>query len=334
MVHDPHRDASAKYEAVLSLPALCADELKAVEFFEQVRWGDEPACPKCGDTNVYKMTNRDGTKRNEFFRWRCRGCKKQYTVKVGTVMEQSAIPHCTWLYAWWLFSTSKKGISALQLRRMTGITYKSAWFLLHRIRAALELDDSARGLLGGPGKEVEIDETYVGGKPRPGDGRVHKRGRGTTKTAVLGMVERGGEARYEILSGGRAVDFASHILNNVDSASRLITDQLRTYIPVGRNFKGGHGRVKHPDRKKRGWYVHPDDPTCHTNTVEGLFSLLKRAIIGTFHFVSRQHLKHYLVEFAFKYNTRSMSDADRLRAAFRRSDGKRMELATLRGLNG
>ena len=319
----------------MRLPALCADEQKAVEFFEEIRWGDTPSCAHCGDENVYQMRDRKTGGRNKHFRWRCRACKKQYTVKVGTIMEQSAIPHRIWLAAWWLFSSSKKGVSALQVHRMTGLAYKSAWFLMHRIRSALE---AGVDLLGGPGKEVEIDETYVGGKPRPGDGKVHKRGRGTDKIPVMGMVERGGEARYEVLTGTRAVDFARHIFDNVDPSSRLITDQLRQYLRAGKRFEGGHGRVKHPGNKKRsersgkkaGWYVHPGDPSIHTNTIEGFFSLLKRAIVGTFHVVSKQHLARYLVEFAFKYNTRTMNDGERLAAAFRRGIGRRLEFKTLR----
>src|SRR3989440_3162357 len=152
--------AAAKSEIVAALPAACSDELTAVEFIERQRWGDEPACPRCGDTDVYQMRGRNG-ERNARFLWDCRGCRRQFTVRIGTVFEDSRIPLRHWCYAFWAACASKKGVSALQIKRQTGLSYKSALFLMHRIRYAMTPTRSPR--LDGT---VEVDETYVGGKPR------------------------------------------------------------------------------------------------------------------------------------------------------------------------
>src|SRR3989440_1376102 len=157
--------AAAKSEIVAALPAACSDELTAVEFIERQRWGDEPACPRCGDTDVYQMRGRDG-QRNKRFLWLCRGCGDQFTVRIGTVFEDSRIPLRHWCYAFWAACASKKGVSAMQIKRMTGLSYKSALFLMHRIRFAMAENYGEQALLDGT---VEVDETYVGGRVhRPG----------------------------------------------------------------------------------------------------------------------------------------------------------------------
>src|SRR6266566_2615310 len=152
--------ARDKSSIVSALPRSCSDELAAVEFLERQRWGDEPACPRCGDTDVYQMRGRDG-KRNKRFLWLCRGCGEQFTVRIGTVFEDSRIPLRHWCYGFWAACASKKGVSALQIKRVTGLSYKSALFLMHRIRWAMT--ETPMDPLGGI---VEVDETYVGGKPR------------------------------------------------------------------------------------------------------------------------------------------------------------------------
>lgn len=167
--------AENKSEIVQAIPRACSDETAAVEFMEAQRWGDDAGCPCCGDTDVYMMRDRDGN-RNARYLWRCRGCKKQYTVRVGTVMEDSPIPLRHWCFAFWAACSSKKGVSAMQIQRQTGLSYKSALFLMHRIRLAMM--DTDREPLQGP---VEVDETYVGGKPRKGAGKKHKKGRGTSR---------------------------------------------------------------------------------------------------------------------------------------------------------
>src|SRR5262245_13562444 len=185
-----------KSEIVEALPRACADEPAAVEFIEAQRWGDKPTCPHCESTDVYKMTDRDGT-RSKRFLWRCRGCGEQYTVRIGTVYEDSRLPLKHWCFAFWRASTSKKGVNAMEIQRQCQISYKSALFLLHRIRFAMAPDaNEPQGKLSGT---VEADECYVGGKPRPGTG-PHKRGRGTKKTPVFALVERGGSIRRKVVA--------------------------------------------------------------------------------------------------------------------------------------
>src|SRR5688500_1683369 len=166
----PRKVASAKSELEKRLPLACADERAAVEFMEEQRWGDSPACPKCGVVGeCYKMTDATTGGRNARFLWRCRACGKQYTVRVGTIMEDSPIPLMHWCFAFWKACSSKKGVSALQIQRQTGLSYKSALFMMHRIRAAMAPANAMEPKLGIDGGTVEFDETYVGGKPR----RIH-----------------------------------------------------------------------------------------------------------------------------------------------------------------
>ena len=171
---------------IQELPAACSDEPKAVAFMEKHRWGDYPACPKCGGMNVYKMQSRHGG-REKHYRWRCRDCSSLYSVRTGTVFEDSRIPLRHWCFAFWRASTSKKGVSALEIHRQTGLSYKSCLFLLHRIRFAMAPTDG-NPLTG----TVEVDETYVGGKPRY---PRNKRKAYTSKAPVIAMVERGGQVR-------------------------------------------------------------------------------------------------------------------------------------------
>ena len=182
---------STKNDAVITeLPAACADERAAVEFMEKQRWGGFPACPHCGDTNVYQMKDLKTGERQANFRWRCHGCKQQFSVRVGTVFEDSRIPLRHWCYAFWRASTSKKGVSALEIKRQTGLSYKSALFMLHRIRFAMQDVHTPMNKLSG---DIEVDEVYIGGKPRFkwfGEPAPRK-----GKPAVVALLERGGCVR-------------------------------------------------------------------------------------------------------------------------------------------
>lgn len=309
------RVASDKSEIVAEIPMACADETAAVEFLERQRWGDMPCCPHCGDTDVYQMRDAKTGERSHRFLWRCRGCKKQFTVRIGTVFEDSRIPLRHWCYAFWAACSSKKGVSALQIKRQTGVTYKSALFLMHRIRWAMAEDHSLPPKLSGT---VEVDETYVGGKPRLGNGHQTRAER---HTPVLAMVERGGEVRTKRLEWVTTHNIREAVKECIDpSKSRLMTDQAIPYITIGREFKGGHGRVYHSG----GEYVNPDNPEIHTNTVESFFALLKRGVMGTFHQISKKHLHRYLAEFEFRYNTRKIDDGERTARAIRAAQGKRL----------
>ena len=294
---------------VATLPAACASEASAVAFFEDMRWDGEPWCPRCLSTQVYAMTGRDG-KRQIDHRWRCRGCKRQFTVRIGTVLEESRIPLRHWAYAFWRAATSKKGVSALEIKRHTGLTYKSALFLMHRIRWAMA-PESARPLDG----TVEVDETYVGGKPRYRGTREH-RGE-NRKIPVVALVERGGEVRARVVPNVTARTVAGVIREHVDRSARLMTDESRIYWGVGPEYRGGHQTVNHGRHE----YVRGD---VTTNTVEGFFSLLKRGIYGTYHSVSEKHLHRYVSEFEFRHNWRKESDGTRTSIAIRSAEGKRL----------
>jgi transposase-like protein len=314
MATKKQRVAQDKSSIVDQLPEACSDERKAVEFMEAQRWQGEPYCPRCGVFGPVQMRDRATGGRNKRFLWRCGSCKSQFTVRVGTVLEDSRIPLKHWAYAFWAACSSKKGVSALQIKRQTGLSYKSALFLMHRIRFAMaDAPGTSRPLTG----TVEADETYVGGKPR----NPNKKNRGTysdRKACVLGMVERGGELRPVHVERNEGVDVRSALVNHVARDARLMTDESYLYRNVGKLYLGGHEAVKHSIRE----YVRGD---AHTNTIEGFFSILKRGIIGTFHSVSKKHLHRYLAEFQYRYNTRAMEDGERTAEAIRRSVFKRLK---------
>ena len=297
------------------------DEALAVEFLEERRWGSDPGCPRCGDMDVYRMRAKDGT-RNRNYRWRCRGCKRMFTVRTGTVMEESRLHVRIWVYAFWKACASKKGISALQLSREMDITHKSALFVLHRIRHAMSTEGERAPRLRGT---VEADETLIGGKPRYR--RAGKRGRRPAheekKTPVFGVVQRGGDVRLRAMQRVTAKTLGKALAEHADTSSRLMTDESSAYTAVGRQFKGGHETTNHSHYE----YVRKGDPSIHSNTIESAFSLLKRGVYGTFHSVSRKHLPKYLGEFEFRYNARKVDDAERVARAIRRADGKRLTYA-------
>jgi transposase-like protein len=245
--------------------------------------------------------------------YKCNDCGEQFTATVGTILEQSHLPIRTWLMAFALLCSSKKGLSALQLQRQLGIgSYRSAWHMAHRIRHAMSQEPLA-GLLSGT---VEVDETYVGGKPRKGTGK-HKRGRGTTKVPVVALVERGGRVRARSVERVNATTLKDAIRSNVDRSAAIMTDELKSYAGIGKEFDGGHQTVTH----SKGEYRRAE---AGTNEVEAYFALLKRGVYGSFHHISKQHLNRYCDEFSFRWNHRKSSDADRIMEAIRCSEGKRL----------
>ncbi|MBB6428466.1 IS1595 family transposase [Algisphaera agarilytica] len=311
-----------KSELVAKLPMACADERSAIEFFEKQRWGDTPCCPECGDTDVYQMKDRDGN-RQKNCRWRCRGCGKQYTWRTGTVMEDSRIPAHNWAYGFWRAATSKKGVSALEIKRHTGLSYKSALFLMHRIRFAMAPTDGGPKLTG----TVEADETFVGGKPRkrtpqkpfgkPGQEPSNAQTMKDRKTPVFGVVSREtGEVRARVLPDVKAHNLKAACDELIDKSAKLMTDEAMAYRTIGKAY-AGHETVTHG----RGEYVRGD---VTTNTIEGFWSLLKRGVYGTFHNVSRAHLQRYVDELEFRYNHRKLEDGQRTLAAIAGGEGKRL----------
>jgi transposase-like protein len=317
--------AADKSDIVREIPMACADETAAVELFEQIRFGDDPFCPRegCGSLNVYQMKDREGN-RNERYLWRCRDCGRQFTVRIGTVMEDSPIPLRHWAYAFWAACSSKKGVSALQIKRQTGLTYKSALFLMHRIRWAMA-DSNTEPLSG----TVEVDETYVGGKPRKrAKGQKQRRPGRTTdfadrKTQVVALVSRDGPMRAQVRTDVRAGNLKSVVFDNVDPSAHLMTDEYVGYKGLGDSY-ASHETVTHSQHE----YARGD---VTTNTVEAFFAILKRGVYGTFHNVSRKHLHRYVSEFEFRWNNRGVDDGERTRRAILGAEGKRLTYKPVTG---
>ncbi|MBI3817437.1 MAG: IS1595 family transposase [Planctomycetes bacterium] len=287
-------------------------ELAACEFLEARRWGDCPACVHCGSVNVYKMSDAKTGARNKDLRWRCRDCDKMYSIRSKSVLEETRLPLRVWVHAFWSASASKKGISALQIKRECGISYQSALFLMHRVRLAMGPTEPDTNKLSGT---VEADETYVGGKPRFD---VYHREKWSAKTPVFGVVQRKGDVRYEVLTKVNSKNLRAALDRHVKrQGTRLMTDQSPLYKAFDKTYEGGHETVNHSVHE----YVRGD---VSSNTIESCFALIKRGIYGTFHNVSDKHLHRYLGEFSFKWNTRKVNDAERVAAAIRGADGKRL----------
>lgn len=311
---------------VAELPIACCDELAAVEFMEKQRWGDSPCCPHCGcagEKSVYQMRDRKTGERNKRYLWRCRECGKQFTVRVGTVLEDSSIPLRHWCFAFWQACTCKNGVAALEIKRHTGLSYKSALFMMQRIRYAMTAQ-SRDGLLDGV---VEADETFVGGRVSNKVGRYgrapHTGAYGRVKlnrppkAPVLVLIQRGGEARASTMPSVTAANLRGAIRENVAPSATLSTDEGQGYVPVGREQRGGHLRVNHSRRE----YV---NGAAYTNTAESFFARLKRTIGGTHIHVSKRHLHRYVAQTEFMYNNRKLTDGQRVVRALRGAEGKRL----------
>jgi transposase-like protein len=287
------------------------DEAKATAHMEADRWADGVFCPYCGSINVHRM---GGKTQNGMFL--CNDCRDKFTVRTGSVFERSHIPLHKWLLATHLMAASKKGMSALQLQRMLALgSYRSAWFMCHRIREAMKPEKI--GPLGGEGKTVEADETFIGGKRRH-DEAARKRGRGTKKAAVLALVERDGKSYSFHIANVTAKTLRPIIVQATSRESHFMTDELASYVSIGREF-ADHTTVRH----SIGEYVRLGG-FAHVNTAECRFSLMKRAVFGTHHAISEAHLFRYLTEWDFKYNTRHITDGERAALALKGAKGKRL----------
>lgn len=285
------------------------DEKAARVWLENHLWPAGPVCPHCGSANATVLrgkAHRDGV-------YQCNEakCRQQFTVTVGTLYERSKIPLSKWLMASYLLCASKKGMSTRQLSRMLGVSVKSTWFMMHRIRESMR--EAKPGPLGGQNKVVEVDETYIGGKAR----NVHLGAPIPFKEPVIALVERDGKMRSYHLPSVSRNTLRPILFTQIDRKSYLMTDQAPYYKRIGKEYSG-HGKVNHSiEEYVRGTF-------WHTNTVEGYFSILKRGITGTYQWVSQQHLKRYLGEFDFRYNTRQMSDMERTIEAAKGIVGKRL----------
>lgn len=313
-------------EAVLSNP-IFHDETAAREWLEARIWKDGRVCPHCG--TVDQSTLMQGkTTRPGLYQCNSKECRQPFTVTVGTLYERSKIPLHKWLAATHLLMAGKKGISALEIGRMLGISKKSSWFLMHRIRESLP--PKMLEPMGGEGKTVEGDATYIGGREKNKHAikRTSAVG-GAGKEIVYSLVERKGQVRSQHVPSVSAATLRPILTSQLDAATSLMTDDAGENRNLHKVFPK-HQKVNH----SIGEYVRGD---AHTNTIEGYFSILKRGIVGTYHHVSQQHLKRYLAEFDYRYNEREalgMSDADRMEKSVQGIVGRRLTYRRTRGEQG
>lgn len=299
-----------------------SDEAAARQLLEQLRWNGRPACPRCGGDAPYKLNPKaSGKNPARQGLYKCRACKRQFSSTTGTIFESSHVPVSKWLLAIHLLSASKKGMSAHQLHRMLGVTYRAAWFMAMRLRHAMVEDGTLSKLTG----TVEVDETYVGGRRRIGPTNREDRaklatGRPAPKdkklTPVVALVERQGRLRLFPVERVTGDNIQNLIRRQVSLDAHMMTDELNVYHPLSMGFRK-HETITHSKKE----YVRGN---VHTNTVEGVFSLLKRGITGSFHHVSKGHLHRYCTEFEFRYNRRGISDGTRAADIVTGAEGKRL----------
>jgi transposase-like protein len=302
--------------SVLSKPYF-HDEEAAFTHLEGVLWPVAPICPHCGSINA---KHYDLRKTRIGLRKCCeKGCRKQFTVRVGTVFESAHIPLHKTLQTVYLMCASKKGVSAHQIHRILGVTYKTAWFLCHRIREALRAGDLAP--MGGKGSIVEADETFIGRKK----GVEAKPGWVKHKHTVLTLVERGGAVRSFHIAEATKENIVPIVNANLDRESHLMTDEARRYETIGKEF-ASHGVVDH-SREEYGYTDRVTGVKVNTNTVEGYYSIFKRGMKGVYQHCSEKHLHRYLAEFDFRYSNRArlgVEDQERARRALSGFVGKRL----------
>lgn len=302
--------------SALSRPEFHSEEA-AFAHLERIIWGDAPVCPHCGGLDRITKVKANPAKRIRHGLHRCGDCKKQFTVKVGTVFEHMRLPLHKALQAVYLVTSSKKGISAHQLHRTLEITYKSAWFLLHRIREAMR-DGGELPPMGGNGGVVEVDETFIGRKKGMPKKRAFHH-----KMKVLALVDRdSGKARTMVIDDVKAETLMPLVVANVEREARIMTDEHSGYRDAGKWF-AAHGTTSHG----KGEYVNLEDRSIHSNTVEGYFSIFKRGMKGVYQHCGEGHLHRYLAEFEFRYNNREKlgcNDRDRSVAALSGIVGKRL----------
>ncbi len=315
---------------LIALAQHFSNEDKAREFIEKLRWPDGPVCPHCGEiNNAYRLEPKpakEGGKDKHVRKgvWKCAGCREQFTVTVGTIFEDSHIPLSKWLLAYHLLCSSKKGMSAHQLHRMLKVTYRSAWFMAHRIRYTMSQEPLSSKLQG----IVEIDETYVGGKLRIGTTKPHdnchrkRLGPVANKAAVVSVLQRGGRVQSTHVERVTSENLRDVVDTMVDENAHVMTDSS-TVLKKAFLGRREHSQVNHTAKE----YVRYEDGLCiTTNAIEVYFATLKRGINGVYHHVGKQHLHRYLSEFDFRYNSRKEKDGDRTLLALNSVTGRRLML--------
>jgi transposase-like protein len=303
-------------KTLLEAMAYFSNDAACVKFLEKYRWPDgKPHCPRCGSDNICYLKTRPA------YRCREKGCKKSFSLKTGSIMEDSALPITKWVPAIWFVINHKNGVSSCEVSRALGITQKCAWHLCHRIRKALS-NGSFVKLAG----EVEIDEVFIGGKAQFKH-KSKQMGRFTDpilgKTTVLGMVERGGTVRGRVIENRRRTNIEPEILANVEQGATIYTDSLMSYNKLVTSYM--HQYVDH----SKGEFVRGE---AHTNTIENFWSCFKRSIKGTYIQIASFHTDRYLDEQAFRYNYRKQNDAGRFEKAVSKIFGVRLTYAELTGV--
>lgn len=305
-----------------TLSARIISEADAYLYLEDLRWGDTPTCAHCQSANVRLIPPANGVSRktaggtmSQRRVWKCKTCRKQFSVLTNTVMHATKIPVRTWVLVFFDMVASKNGISACEIERRYGVSLKAAWHMMHRLRFAMSADNGP--LFTG---DVVADETYFGGDPKnrhASDPRVEKRGRGTSKTPIVTVIEaKSRRTRSRAVADVTGATLRKAITDNVDMAfSTLHTDALPAYLGIGADM-AGHFYVDH----SAGEYA--NDKTNGTNIVEAFYAQLKRSVDGTHHHISREHLHRYLGEFDFRFSTSKMTDAERMGCLLAQADGR------------
>ena len=293
-----------QFDNLMQMMAAFPDEQSAIDHLQAIRWADGAYCPHCGSTTVYHFSDAKTHK--------CGDCRKRFSIKVGTIFEDSKLPLRKWFMAIWLITSHKKGIASTQLAKDIGVTQKSAWFMLHRLRHAARTPSFNRPLTG----EVEVDETFVGGKEKNKHAVQRTGGKqgGKGKEAVLGILERGGELRTGTTPNLRARTVQDTIRDNVAPGTALMTDDHPGFTGLSADFH--HHTVNHSAGEYVRHYV------LHTNGIESVWALFKRQIIGTHHYLSPKHLSRYLQEMTWRFNRRESGEGDRVNALLNQVAGR------------
>lgn len=292
------------YNSLIQMMEVIPDEQAAINHIRAIRWKNGAFCPHCGSTRVYHFKD-DRTHK-------CGDCRKRFSIRAGTIFEDSKLPLRKWMLAIWMITSHKKGIASTQLAKDIGITQKSAWFVTHRLREAARTQSFNRPLR----DDVESDETFIGGKEKNKHRSKRTGGKqgGKGKIAVLGMLERGGELRTMVTPSLRAGDVQGAIRANVEKGSGLYTDEHPSFTGLRKDFD--HLRVNH----SAGEYVR--SMIIHTNGIEGVWALFKRQITGTHHYLSPKHIARYLGEMTWRFNLREIDEGDRVNALLAQTSGR------------
>jgi transposase-like protein len=288
---------SLPFRTISDIAIYFQEQKTCIEYLTQLRWQGKPKCAFCGHEHVYQL-------KGKYVRFKCAKCRKHFSALKGSIFENSTVPLYKWFMAIFIMTTHRKGISSVQVSRDIGVTQKTAWFMMQRVRNAFKMQSFSYDKIGGHGKITEVDEAYLGGKP----GNMHaakrtaKRLMEEKKIAVAGAVERGGEVRLQVIERTSYKNIVPFLVRNIHLGTSLMTDDHIAYNNVSRKFE--HQTIKHMLKE----YVRGE---VHTNTIENFWSLLKRGIYGTYHGISPYHAQNYLEEFAFRFNSRNITEAQR-----------------------